>query len=164
MHEPRPAALLGRLNRAILQQRSDQRFCTAACALIELRHTGVAVTVCVGGHPLPLIARADGTVEPVGRPGTPIGMVDDPSLSEETTTLAPSDTIILYTDGLLDAHAPRRILGEDDVAELLGASAGSSPSALVGRLHRDATRPSDTPARDDVAIVAIRRLAQSPPP
>jgi PAS domain S-box-containing protein len=158
-HEPRPAALLGLLNRAILQQRSDQRFCTAACALIERGDTDVAVTVSVGGHPLPLIARADGGVEAVGRPGTPIGMVDDPSLSEEQTTLAPGDTIVFYTDGLLDAHAPRRILGEADVARLLGAAADLAPSTLVSRLHRDATRQSETPARDDVAIVAMRRLA-----
>jgi PAS domain S-box-containing protein len=157
-HEPRPAALLTLLNRAILQQRSDQRFCTAACALIERQDTGAAVTVSVGGHPLPLIVRADGRVEPVGRAGTPIGMVDDPSLSEETTSLGPGDTIVFYTDGLLDAHAPRRMLGEDDVAEVVGASAGLPPSTLVSRLHREATRLSDTPARDDVAIVALRKL------
>ena len=158
-HEPRPAALLGLLNGAILQQRSDQRFCTAACALIERSNAGVAaVTVCVGGHPLPLIVRADGRVEAFGRPGTPIGMVDDPSLLEETTTLAPGETIVFYTDGLLDAHAPQRILGEADVAELLAASAGSSPSTLVSRLDRDVAGQSATPARDDVAIVAIRQL------
>jgi PAS domain S-box-containing protein len=157
-HEPRPAALLAVLNRAILQQRSDQRFCTAACALIERQDTGVAITVAVGGHPLPLIVRADGRVESVGQGGTPIGMVDDPSLSEETTTLGAGDTIVFYTDGLLDAHAPRRMLGEADVAELLAASAGSPPSTLVSRLHREATRQSDTPARDDVAILAVRKV------
>ena len=157
-HDPRPATLLGLLNRAILQQRSDQRFCTAACALIERSNAGVAVTVCVGGHPLPLIVRADGRVDPVGRPGTPIGMVDDPSLLEATTTLAPGETIVFYTDGLLDAHAPERILTEDDLAGLLAATTGSSPSTLVGRLHRDVTGQSDAPARDDVAIVAIRQL------
>jgi serine phosphatase RsbU (regulator of sigma subunit) len=157
-HEPRPAPLLTLLNRAILQQRSDQRFCTAACALIERQDTGAAVTVSVGGHPLPLIVRADGRVESVGQGGTPIGMVDDPSLSEETTSLGPGDTIVFYTDGLLDAHAPRRMLGEDDVAEVVGASAGLPPSTLVSRLHREATRLSDTPARDDVAIVALRKL------
>ena len=84
-------------------------------------------------------------------------MVDDPSLLEETTTLAPGDTIVFYTDGLLDAHAPQRILVEDDVVQLLSASAGLSPSTLVTRLRGDAAGPSDTPARDDVAIVAIRR-------
>jgi PAS domain S-box-containing protein len=158
-HEPRPAALLGLLNRAIIHQRSDRRFCTATCALIELLDTGVAVTISVGGHPLPLIARTEGSVEPVGKPGSPLGMLDDPLLLEETTTLAPGDTLLFYTDGLLDAHAPQRILEADDIAGMLRASAGLSASSVVNQLRDEATRQSDRPARDDVAILAVRPLA-----
>ena len=61
------------------------------------------LTVAVGGHPAPIVLRADGSVETAGAGGTLIGLVDDPRLAETTTELAPGDAVLLYTDGVTEA-------------------------------------------------------------
>ena len=73
MSEGRPSAILETLNQAILKQTNDQRFCTA-CA-VRLRPSGdmTRATVCSGGHPLPLVLRADGSTEVVGTPARSSG-------------------------------------------------------------------------------------------
>ncbi|HKR99334.1 MAG TPA: PAS domain S-box protein, partial [Candidatus Dormibacteraeota bacterium] len=65
-----PSRILTTLNEAMLRQPSDDRFCTVAYASIEATDSGVNMTLGVGGHPLPLLLRNDGTVERAGRPGT----------------------------------------------------------------------------------------------
>ncbi|HEX5895731.1 MAG TPA: PAS domain S-box protein, partial [Thermoleophilaceae bacterium] len=78
MRERLPSRSLAVLNEALLRQRSDRRFCTVAYAYIERLDGGARVGVACGGHPLPLLLRADGSVEAVGAPGTLLGVVPDP--------------------------------------------------------------------------------------
>ena len=80
MRERLPSRSLAVLNEALLRQRDDRRFCTVAYAYFEKLDRGARVGVACGGHPLPLLLRADGTVETVGVPGTLLGVVPDPNL------------------------------------------------------------------------------------
>lgn len=158
-HEPSPAALLRRLNQAIIQQRADFRFCTVTCALIELGATDTRLTVTAGGHPRPLVLRRSGEVDAIGRAGDLIGAFADVELSETATVLNPGDTVVFYTDGLVEAHAPQRIIEEPELVRMLARCEGLSPLALVQRLRDDATRHGTTPPRDDLAILALRRVS-----
>ena len=67
------------LNDAIRRQRPNE-FCSVAFARLEPNgsHGGEAV-LAAGGHPLPLVLRADGVVEPVGLHGTLLGRLPIPS-------------------------------------------------------------------------------------
>ena len=69
MRERLPSRSLAVLNEALLRQRDDRRFCTVAYAYLEKLDQGARVGVACGGHPLPLLLRADGTVETLGVPG-----------------------------------------------------------------------------------------------
>ena len=46
------------------------RFCTVLVGAVHPTPRGVDIILCSGGHPLPLVRRAVGRVEPVGVPGT----------------------------------------------------------------------------------------------
>ena len=86
--------------------------------------------LCCGGHPLPLVLRANGVVEPVGKLGTLLGADVEPALSDAAVELAPGDLIVLYTDGVTEVRAGRKeIFGHRDLAELLRAAAGCRPTA-----------------------------------
>ena len=101
-----PAAILRLLSEAMLRQESPDlvgRFCTIACLHLDLSRTPARATVACGGHPLPALLRADGTVEELGTPGTLIGLVERPELHDRTGELHAGDTIVLYTDGLTEA-------------------------------------------------------------
>jgi serine phosphatase RsbU (regulator of sigma subunit) len=110
------------------------------------------------GHPLPLILRADGTVDTVGRPGTLLGVAEDPDLCDEDSELSPGDCLLLYTDGLLDAHAPASAHRPSDVADVLASCKGLPAADVLARIETAMLRAGDGPPRDDVALLALRRV------
>jgi integral membrane sensor domain MASE1 len=149
-----PSTALRDLNRTILEQRQDQRFMTVALARITRTDGTHVVTISNGGHPLPLIVRADGAVEEVGTPGAGalLGVLADPPLSDETVSIGSGDALVLFTDGLVER--PDR--GSGWLLDSLRGCAGQSAEEIVGRLKDQALNGS-TLVRDDVAILVLAR-------
>ena len=152
-----PAGILRWLNDAMLAQQpeSDRRFCTIACLHVDLGRSPARVTVACGGHPLPIVVRADGRTEEIGTPGTLIGLVDDLDLQDRSASLREGDAVVLYTDGLTEANAPDHILAPEELAAIAAEGAGDTAAALVERLL-DAAVGSVESVRDDVAVLALR--------
>jgi PAS domain S-box-containing protein len=164
MQDHTPSEVLRALNDAMVRQRSGEQFCTVAFAHLERNGDGTRLTVSSGGHPLPLVLRADGRVDTVGRPGTLLGVTGDPALSDESAQLGPGDAAILYTDGVTDARAPGRVLTQSDLRELLRGCTGLDAAAIAARIEQAATAPDpEQPGaepRDDVAILVLRVAAE----
>jgi PAS domain S-box-containing protein len=160
MREDRPSDVLFTLNEALVRQRADEQFCTVAFARLERNGSGTRITVASGGHPLPLVLRADGRVDAVGTPGSLLGIMPDPQLRDDSVRLEPGDAVVLYTDGVTDARAPERVLSPADLAGLLRECAGLDAAAIAERVERAATGPNGAEAlaepRDDVAILVLR--------
>jgi serine phosphatase RsbU (regulator of sigma subunit) len=150
-----PSAILRWLNDAMLSQDTDGRFCTIACAHLDLSHRMARLTVCCGGHPAPLVLRAGGRVEEVGSAGTLLGMVHDPELQDRTVELGPGDAVVTYTDGLTDAAAPQRTWTSEDVGAALAAVRGQSADMIAQHVVDAAIGDVPSP-RDDVALLALR--------
>jgi PAS domain S-box-containing protein len=151
-----PSAILRWLSDAMLQQGdADGRFCTIACAHLDVSRSPARVTVACGGHPLPLVVRADGATEELGTPGTLLGLVEHPELQDRTAELHEGDTLVLYTDGLTEAGAPEHVWEPEDLAATARGTAGGPPAAMVERLMTAAVG-SVARARDDVAVLALR--------
>ncbi len=157
MREERPSRVLGTLNEAMLRQREDRRFCTVLYASIDPRPPSTEIRFAAAGHPLPLVIRADGTVEEVGTPGTLLGIVPDPDLVDDFTSLRPGDSIVLFTDGVTDAAAPQVVRDPAELAELAGADPDDSAERLADRLLMAALSESGlSEPRDDIAILVVR--------
>ncbi len=159
----RPVAVLGALNDQLLAQRTARgKYCTVVACRLGRAGTGVTAEVACAGHPLPLVLRADGTVEPAGRPGTLLGWVSAPRLHEEHVRLEPGDALVLYTDGLTEARLPAEagargeLLGEERLAGLLRRCAGFGAGAIAARLEHAALDPQGHRPRDDIAIAVVR--------
>jgi serine phosphatase RsbU (regulator of sigma subunit)/integral membrane sensor domain MASE1/anti-sigma regulatory factor (Ser/Thr protein kinase) len=157
IHESRPSSILKLLNDAILRQRSLEEFCTVAYARLELNGAdSVRATVSSGGHPLPLLLRADGAVEPVGRFGTLLGVVEEPELTDYTADLASGDTLVLYTDGLTDAYAPQRVVTAEDLVSVLETCAGASAPEIAQGIRAAVLDGNRSEPRDDIALLVLR--------
>lgn len=93
----------------------------------------------------------------VGEPGTLLGALPAPLVVDSDLELAPGESIVLYTDGLLDS----RVRGDSDdpawlATELSGAN-GASADQLAERLARLAFKRQGGEPRDDIAILVLRR-------
>ena len=120
MRERLPSRSLAVLNEALLRQRNDRRFCTVAAAYIEKLDHGARAGISSGGHPLPLLMRADGSVEQVGSHGTLLGVVPDPDLDDRAVTLEPGDALVFYTDGVIESRVSSNgVLDERRLCELV---------------------------------------------
>ena len=157
-HTRRPRAVLGELNEALLRQRLDYRFCTVLYVSLTPRRDHVDALVATGGHPLPLVLRAGGEVETAGRPGTLLGIVEDPELSEERVALWPGDALVLYTDGVTEATAADRAHGSGRFEAFLASCAGGGADGIAEAVEREAVSSQGGPPRDDVAVVVVRAL------
>ena len=156
LHQSRPSEILATLNEALLRQTTDARFCTAC--QVRLRRTGdqTRLTLSCGGHPLPLILRADGSLETAGVPGSLLGFFPDPTLADAVVDLGPGDTVLLYTDGLTDERRDGEEFGEERLAELLRSCEGVSADEIVTRLMTGVLRFREEDPQDDIAVLALQ--------
>ena len=157
VQERRPSRILELLNDAMLRQRTPEEFCTVAYARLEPNGSyGARVTLSSGGHPLPLLLRAGGEVEPLGRSGTLLGIVSDPELTDHTAELGAGDALVLYTDGLTDAYAPERIVTPGDLVSILESCAGERAPGIAKRIQGAVLDPGEAEPRDDIALLVLR--------
>jgi serine phosphatase RsbU (regulator of sigma subunit) len=140
-------------------QRLDYRFCTVLHTSLTPRAGRVDAVVATGGHPLPLVLRANGDVETAGTPGTLLGIPDDPEISEQGVALSPGDALVLYTDGVTEATAAARANGSGRLEAFLATCAGEGASSIAEAVERKALGPQTGPPRDDVAVVVVRALS-----
>ncbi len=100
-HAHAPTDILIEVHEA-LRTYDGTNYCTLCVAFFDRDEDTLTAHVALGGHPRPLLRRGDGTVEPLGRPGTLLGLI--PPVTHTTSTqLLPGDVFVLYTDGVTDA-------------------------------------------------------------
>jgi serine phosphatase RsbU (regulator of sigma subunit) len=158
-----PAAVLLRLNAALLAQRQDDRFLTAVYATFRLTPRGLAGRLCCAGHPPGLVRRADGRVRELEARGPLLGFFPDIQLADVRFRLTPGDTLLLYTDGATEARqqlssleAARPLFGEDALAEALAGTHGLDAAATISRLSQILALHTRDWASDDTALLALR--------
>ena len=156
LHDRRPSALLDGLNRALLQEEAEDRYCTAAFVRLEALPEGFDAVVGLAGHPEPFVMRTDGTVQPVGRPGTLMGAFEHMRLEDEHVQLGPGDALVLYTDGVTERHQGDDFFGTEGLAALLTSLAGRTADQMAAAIE-DAVAAFGTSApRDDLAVLVVR--------
>jgi hypothetical protein len=149
-----PGRVLEHVNRVMLDQNFDGRFATAILVRLRFEGPDVVVTVASAGHPAALIARESGPAAEFGDRGTLLGVFSDPVIDETTTILAPGDALALYTDGLLEAHAPDRTVTPQEMIDKLEAASPKLAQQTIDELIGLVDLNADV--RDDIAILAAR--------
>ncbi|HEV2819628.1 MAG TPA: SpoIIE family protein phosphatase [Solirubrobacteraceae bacterium] len=146
----RPDEVVGRLN-ALEHTLGAPSLATLVYAVYEPARGLLSYTA--AGHPAPLLRRASGQVEALpARQGLPLGV--DAGLLWETASVAlePGDTVVLYTDGLVER---RDTSLETVLGRVLAALAHASPADLEGMCEA-VLAAADTVGDDDVALLAFR--------
>jgi serine phosphatase RsbU (regulator of sigma subunit) len=98
--------LLARANEVLCPDIPAKMFVTCFLAILDPA-TGL-VRYANAGHDMPYLRRAAGGVEELRARGMPLGLLPGMSYEEKEVVLQPGDTLLLYSDGLVEAHNPER--------------------------------------------------------
>jgi sigma-B regulation protein RsbU (phosphoserine phosphatase) len=154
-----PEAVLARVNDALVAENRANMFVTLVCGVLDTRSGRVSLAN--GGHTRPLLVPAAGTPRFLeGELGTVVGVVPGLRFRRHDLNLEAGDAILLYTDGVTEAHDSRGALfGEDRLLAHLSLHSGQDLRSLAEGL-RDAVRAfaGPEPQFDDIAILAVRRV------
>jgi PAS domain S-box-containing protein len=151
-----PSDVLHRLNDAILKQdTSSTQFATVVLSYVWQEGGVGKALISSGGHHLPLILRADGSVASAGKAGMVLGVFPDPELSDVEVTLEPGDTIVLFTDGVIEEGKGERTFGEAALVSIVKGCSGSTPTEITEAIENAVVNFSRDEPRDDIAILAV---------
>ncbi|TDO56189.1 serine phosphatase RsbU (regulator of sigma subunit) [Kribbella sp. VKM Ac-2571] len=109
------------------------------------------------GHDLPYVKTAEGSVELRAR-GMPLGLMSGMTYEEHETLLAPGDSLLLHSDGIVEAHDPQgQMFGFPRLKELVARYPGGGEliDLVLADLHAH-TGPG-AEQEDDITMVVLQR-------
>jgi phosphoserine phosphatase RsbU/P len=157
---PSIAEALSALNAEIASGGLGHRFITLG--IIVLNPTTHEITVANAGHPPVLLRRPGGIVEELGNEvaGTPLGVVPDLQYKTSNFTLNEGESILLYSDGIIDAMNAKELpYGRKRLREYLARAQGPVKE-IAGGLLRDIEdyTAEQSGQTDDISLVCFQRL------
>lgn len=156
-----PADILRLANGTIFERDLEgDPFVTLACIVLDADAGRVRWSL--AGHPPPLLLDTGEALPLEGASGLPIGVDPAARYAARETWVPPGGGVLLYTDGITEAHARRSavrdMFGEAQVREQVVAHAGASCDELVTGLTEAATAFAGGVLSDDLCLVAVRIL------
>ncbi len=149
-----------RMNQIIHRSTLTSRFVSLFYG--ELEANGVFIYV-NAGHPPPFHLSVSGEVRLLEEGGAVLGPLADATYERGFVRLQPGDTIVLYTDGMIEASPGSIADGElveygiDRLVALARSLAGRSAREMVEAMLLDVERFSgDAPPQDDRTVVVVR--------
>ncbi|TIC84188.1 PP2C family protein-serine/threonine phosphatase [Nocardioides sp. GY 10127] len=147
-----PSQVLGDLDRAMDGLGVPVVATSVVGVLEEQGPDGYLLHWCNAGHPPPLVLRADGAVEVLDAPGDVLLGVEPSAVrSDHRVELAPGDTVLLYSDGLVERRDRQIDAGVQWLAGALARYAGDGPEAVCTALLEQVAGHED-----DVVLLAVR--------
>ena len=140
----------------LLAERS-RRGMFATLLYLELDASTGKITMSNAGHLPPIVKRADGSLVRLGAAsGAPLGMMPGMKYSQDAVKLERGETVILYTDGIIEAMNAREELYGYDRFEALVKQSGAHPGALKESIIGDVNRFTGlSPQHDDMTLVCF---------
>jgi serine phosphatase RsbU (regulator of sigma subunit) len=150
-----PCRLLELANQVLVERAGRSSVFVTAVAVVLHPREG-RLQWASAGHPPPL--RLDTGEMLNGRlPAPPLGVDTTLTCRPGEADLARGGGVLLFTDGLTEAHRPRHeLFGEQRLVEALQQLSGSPPGAVIRRLESDVLAHAGDALGDDLCIVAAR--------
>jgi serine phosphatase RsbU (regulator of sigma subunit)/anti-sigma regulatory factor (Ser/Thr protein kinase) len=152
-----PGQILARANALLEPEMPARMFVTCLFAILE-PETG-RIVLANAGHNLPYVRTDEGIIE-LRATGMPLGLMPGIKYEETEGIIAPGNNVLLYSDGLVEAHDPdQQMYGFPRLREELQVNDAGSEllDRLLDTLHQF-TGP-DWEQEDDITLVTLRRAS-----
>lgn len=130
-------------------------FCTALYLTVRPGLGGAHLQLSAGGHHLPLRVDDDGDIEEVGRTGHLLGMLGPPRLHDVDVRLGPSESLVLFTDGVLGGRRGTEYFGTERLRQVLAARNDRPAQEVADAVATAAVDFQAGNTRDDIAVVVL---------
>jgi serine phosphatase RsbU (regulator of sigma subunit)/anti-sigma regulatory factor (Ser/Thr protein kinase) len=152
-----PGVVLERVNEHLCPDMPAKMFVT--CLYGVLDPASGLLRFANAGHDLPYVKTADGVIELRAR-GMPLGLMPGMAYEEKEAVLEPGDSVLLHSDGVVEAHDPdREMFGFPRLKETMAGSPGGQE--LIERVIAvlEAFTGPGAEQEDDITMVTLQRSA-----
>ncbi len=151
---PEPSEFLARANDVVVAEITGGAFITMAYLAAD---PGGRVGVASAGHPRPRLVDADGRVRELSCGGLALGVAPDQTYDEVQVELEAGASVVVYTDGVVEARRDGELYGLERLDCVLASSANAGAQALADAVIADCRAFAAGELDDDCAIVVIGR-------
>ena len=154
---PDPGTFLAVANDVVSSEIAPGRFIT----MVELVFDAVRgeVACASAGHPPPRLVLPDGTVESIPVRGLALGIDAPQEYATVTEPFPPGATVVVYTDGVIEARRGGEQFGVERLDALLAERRQLPPQAIAEAALAACRDWTEGELTDDVAVVVVKRAA-----
>jgi PAS domain S-box-containing protein len=152
-----PAEVLKRANEALVADIPPNMFITCLYAILDTESGRLVYAN--AGHDLPYLRHNGSDVEELKARGMPLGLMPGMEYEEKESTLERGESVLFYSDGLVEAHDPHHeMFGFPRLQGLVGTHR-SGESSLIDFLLSELTHftGEDWEQEDDITLVTLER-------
>jgi sigma-B regulation protein RsbU (phosphoserine phosphatase) len=151
-----PVEILGALNAELCR---NNEACLFVTMFLGIAGDAGEISCALGGHNPPVRVSPDGA--PVFGPlgGAPLGLMEDAVFAPWTLTLAPGESLIVYTDGVTEAlDESGELFSNERLLRELSPPGMDSAAAVAARVAAAVAQHAGEAERsDDITILVLRR-------
>jgi serine phosphatase RsbU (regulator of sigma subunit) len=155
-----PGEVLSRVNETLLSRIPSNMFVTCFYAILDTKSAGLRYAN--AGHDLPYLrGRSSDDAEELRARGMPLGLMPEMSYEEKEIVLDAGDSVLFYSDGLVEAHDRHRhqMFGFPRLRALVAGHAEkrSFVTLLLAELYSFTGEGWEQ--EDDITLLTLRRFA-----
>ncbi|MGH9038624.1 MAG: PP2C family protein-serine/threonine phosphatase [Acidimicrobiia bacterium] len=155
------------VNAALLEADHDESFATMAYGDLRVAGGHVAVRLLNCGHPAAFLVKEGGPIIAIEASGPLLGQFPVINVEPVAVVLGPGDVLVLVTDGVLEARAPRLpidtgpcFLDECGIITVLAETRGESAETIARSIEDRTVAFSGGLPGDDLAVLVLRVLTE----
>jgi serine phosphatase RsbU (regulator of sigma subunit) len=152
---PEPADFLASANEVICSEIGPGKFISMSYVVVDGRSGRIVGAG--AGHPAPRIVLADGSTRPLEAHGLVLGIDGGQEYAESAAELPLGASLVLYTDGVVEARRNGELYGDDRLDALLVERRELPARSLAVAVAEDAREFAGGDLSDDLAVVVIRK-------
>jgi serine phosphatase RsbU (regulator of sigma subunit)/predicted ester cyclase len=155
-----PGEVLSQVNETLVARIPQNMFVTCFYAILEPE--SATLSYANAGHDLPYLCRNDGDLEELRARGMPLGLMPGMGYEEGEVSLSEGNSVLFYSDGLVEAHDPiGEMFGFPRLRALIAEHADEEERSLGDFLMEELYSfvGEGWEQEDDITLLTLRRPA-----
>lgn len=152
-------ALVSSVNTALSEENELCMFVTIIAGKLNPQNGALQITS--AGHDAPFRLNQDGQVSALPlESGPPLGIDADALFPVHQTTLAPGDSLVMFTDGITEAQSPQGApFGSDGLLQTLRTAPGGDANSILTTINTSLEAfTAGATQTDDITLLIVKRL------